>query len=90
MSASLKAKAEVAEQIAHGNLAIHVEASSNEDQLGRAMVTMNAKLSALDSDVKSLKKATLNGDLSVLANASKHEAVKMKDLTPFYLFLNII
>lgn len=72
MSNSLKAKAEVAREIAQGNLEVEVKAVSDKDVLGKAMVTMKQSISALVSDVNTLIKTAKQGKLDARADASKH------------------
>ncbi|MCA9735532.1 HAMP domain-containing protein [candidate division KSB1 bacterium] len=70
--ASLSDKAEVANQIAAGNLDIQVHAASDKDKLGKAMVRMKTSIQNMAGDVDELTTAAMNGELSIRADASKH------------------
>ena len=68
---ALRAKAEAAEQIAQGNLAIEVPVASELDTLGNAMVAMKDSISAMAGDVNVLVEAAVAGKLDARADASK-------------------
>jgi len=68
---ALRAKAEAAEQIAQGNLAIEVPVASEVDTLGKAMVTMKDSISAMADDVNLLVEAAVAGKLDARADATK-------------------
>ncbi len=73
MVQSIKAKAETAAEIAKGNLEVDVQAISNKDVLGNAMVALKQNVTAMVNDVDSLATAAVNGNLSVRANAEQHQ-----------------
>jgi len=73
MMEGLKRKAEVAKDIAQGNLDVNVEIISDLDELGNAMQTMKEKISALVNDINQLSDSAVEGKLSIRADASKHE-----------------
>ena len=68
---ALRAKAEAAEQIAQGNLAIDVPMASEKDTLGNAMATMKDSISAMATGVNELVEAMLAGRLDVRADATR-------------------
>jgi len=68
-----KARAEVANQIARGQLAVRVEAVSDADVLGKAMAAMRENILALATDVKMLAASAVEGRLDTRANADRHE-----------------
>jgi methyl-accepting chemotaxis protein len=72
MMGALKAKAEVAGQIAQGNLNVDVKALSSEDVLGSAMVTMRDAIGGLVEDVHTLVNAATEGTLNERADADRH------------------
>ncbi len=73
MIQSIKAKAETAAEIAKGNLDVDVQAVSNKDVLGNAMVALKENVTAMVQDVNNLATAAVNGNLSVRANAENHQ-----------------
>ncbi|MBN2010800.1 HAMP domain-containing protein [candidate division KSB1 bacterium] len=70
MIAAQRDKAEVADEIAKGNLAIDVRAVSNADVLGKAMVSMKDSIVAMTKEVNNLTDAAMNGKLDTRANES--------------------
>lgn len=63
MSHSLKEKAEAAEHIAHGNLEVEVEAVSEADVLGKAMVTMKESLNTVLNELQVTIEKQKAGDI---------------------------
>ena len=63
MSNSLKEKAEAAEHIALGNLKVEVEAVSDEDALGQAMVTMKESLNTVLNELQVTIEKQKAGDI---------------------------
>ena len=70
---ALKGKANVAEQIAKGNLGIEVKVASNDDVLGKAMGTMRESLKNMQTDLQSTIEAQKNGDLDKRCNYAKFD-----------------
>ncbi|HLP18447.1 MAG TPA: methyl-accepting chemotaxis protein [Bacteroidota bacterium] len=60
---SLIDKTHAAREIAAGNLAIKIPVLSEEDDLGRSMVTMQQSIDSLVSEAKSLVQSAVAGDL---------------------------
>lgn len=73
MMEGLKRKAEVAKDIAQGNLDVNIEIISEFDLLGIAMQTMKEKISALVHDIHDLSESATEGKLGIRADAAKHE-----------------
>ena len=70
---ALRNKAEVANEIARGNLAVEVKAISNEDVLGHAMVAMKDTLQAMQADLQGTIDAQKAGDLDNRCNPDKFQ-----------------
>ncbi len=70
---SLKDKAEIASNIAEGNLNINVPILSNEDSLGLAMQQVKDNLTLLTKETEILCNYAINGELSNRADISKHK-----------------
>ncbi len=66
-------KAHAAQEIASGNVGIEIDVASDEDTLGKAMVTMKESVKALVNEGKKLAIAAENGDLSARGDVSKFE-----------------
>ncbi|MCC7263997.1 MAG: HAMP domain-containing protein, partial [Candidatus Latescibacteria bacterium] len=73
LRASLENKAQVAEQIAQGNLAVVVRPASAEDTLGQAMEKMVDSLKRMQAQVEVLSQAAVEGKLSTRGDASKYQ-----------------
>lgn len=73
MNSSLKDKAEVASEIANGNLNLNINALSDEDVLGKAMISMKENIREMSKEVNILIDAAKSGKLNVRADASKHK-----------------
>ena len=71
MGDALRAKVEIARQIAGGNLDAEVEPASEADVLGKAMVDMIQNLKAMNTEVANLAEAAVAGNLKARGNASK-------------------
>jgi methyl-accepting chemotaxis protein len=67
-----KSKAELAYEIAKGNLSKEVVAASHDDLLAVAMITMKESIQALAVDAKQLAEDAVEGKLDNRADASKH------------------
>ncbi len=70
---SLKLKAEIADDIASGNLEFETSRFSNEDVLGQSMITMRNSIQSVMNDTQQLVQAALAGKLNVRADASRHK-----------------
>lgn len=70
-----RAKAEVANQVAMGNLSVEVKLVSKADVLGQAMQTMKASLNSLVNESLMLTKAAEEGRLSTRGDAAKFQGV---------------
>jgi methyl-accepting chemotaxis protein len=70
MQTVLRAKAEVVECIANGDLTRDVKVASDRDTLGKSMTQMVASLKDMNSEVKTLIEAAVAGKLDVRADAS--------------------
>ncbi len=73
MTEALKDKADAAEQIAGGNLAVELKVASDKDILGKSMANMVQSLKEMNAEVGSLTQAALEGRLDTRADASRHE-----------------
>ncbi|MFZ6031123.1 MAG: methyl-accepting chemotaxis protein [Chloroflexota bacterium] len=71
MSKSLRDKAEVARQFADGDMETEIDVLSEQDILGRAMVSMRASISGLVAEAGRLTQAAVDGKLSTRGDASK-------------------
>jgi methyl-accepting chemotaxis protein len=72
MIVAQKEKAQVAEQIAKGNLSVDIEVMSSKDILGKSMETMRDAIKRLTVDVGQLVESAVAGNLSNRADASIH------------------
>ena len=70
---ALASKAEVADQISRGNLAVDIDVQSDGDVLAQAMVRMRNSLTAMAGETEVLVTAAVGGRLAVRADASRHE-----------------
>jgi methyl-accepting chemotaxis protein len=73
MIQTLETKAGAAEQIALGNLDVEVQAASDEDVLGHAMVNMKERIGSMAVEVNALIDAAKQGKLGIRADASKQK-----------------
>jgi methyl-accepting chemotaxis protein len=73
MSDSLKIKADAAEQIAKGNLNVELQASSDVDVLGNAMIAMRESIHMLLAETQGLIEAVRDGRLDKRGNASQFQ-----------------
>ena len=73
MMESLRAKAEVAEQIAAGNISVDIPVASQADMLGKAMVAMKQNIDAVLRDTRELATAAIEGRLKTRADAGRHQ-----------------
>ncbi|MFO7445554.1 MAG: methyl-accepting chemotaxis protein [Ignavibacteriaceae bacterium] len=69
---SLKQHSEAAAQIAAGNVDISVNMLSDNDVLGKAMITVKESLSSLLQDIKGMSSAASEGNLGQRLNAERH------------------
>lgn len=69
MQASLRAKAEAAEEIAQGNLSADIPVTSEVDALGKSMVTMRDQIRNVSAELFDLVDAVKQGDLDKRGNA---------------------
>ncbi|KAA3654134.1 MAG: HAMP domain-containing protein, partial [Calditrichaeota bacterium] len=69
---TLSDKADVANQIALGNLDMQVEAASEKDKLGKAMVKMKSSIQSMAADVDKLTTAAAHGELGIRADETAH------------------
>ncbi len=72
LQTALKGQSQVAGEIAKGNLSAEVSLLSDNDTLGRAMLTMENSISSLIKDVNSLAVAAKSGDLYKRVNEENH------------------
>ena len=72
MTDSLRAKRDVAEQIAEGNVDVDVRIDSQEDELGHAMQKMKESIQRLVKDTGKLAGAAVEGQLDVRADVTPH------------------
>ena len=73
MIESQKAKAELANQIAKGNLTVEVKAKSKDDVLGRAMVTMKESLKIMQTDLQATIEGQKAGDIDIRCHPEKFQ-----------------
>lgn len=66
-------KAQVAEQIAEGNVEVSIEMASDKDVLGKSMITMKDSIKALIEEGTMLGEATEAGNLKVRGDINKFE-----------------
>jgi methyl-accepting chemotaxis protein len=69
----LRAKAEAAEQIAKGNLTVNIPVASEVDMLGKSMVAMKERLTAILDETCRLIKAAQEGRLDVRGEDGRFE-----------------
>jgi methyl-accepting chemotaxis protein len=69
---SMKRQSEVAAEIAKGNLSAEVTLLSENDSLGKAMLTVEKSISSLIKDVNSMSEAARIGNLHKRANEDMH------------------
>lgn len=68
----MKEHSEAASEISKGNLSVEVSLLSENDSLGKAMLTVKKSISSLISDVNSMSEAAKKGDLSKRVNEDLH------------------
>ncbi len=73
MIESQKAKAELANQIAHGNLEGEIKVKSEDDVLGRAMVTMKESLKIMQTDLQATIEGQKAGDIDIRCHPEKFQ-----------------
>ena len=72
MIAALRIKADVAKQIAEGNVDVDVRIESKEDELGHAMQKMKDSIQRLVKDANQLAGVAVEGKLDVRADVTPH------------------
>ena len=72
MNDAFRDKANVAEQISRGNLNVDIKVLSNEDVLGKSMVSMKESISTTVKDIQLLTEAAVVGKLDTRANVTRH------------------
>ncbi len=65
-------KADIAQQIAQGNLSIDIQETSAADILGKAIAQMKMRIQELVQDINNFVTAARNGELSRRADASRY------------------
>lgn len=90
MQGSLEENAHAAQEIAKGNLGVSIPVISDEDTLGKAMVTMKSAISALASDIESLVTHASNGSLSQRADTIHYEGEFHKIVTGINTLLDAV
>ncbi|MCP4725519.1 MAG: HAMP domain-containing protein, partial [bacterium] len=73
MSSALNAKAEAAGELAKGNVEVTVEAASDKDVLGQAMITMKDSVKSLIDEGTMLANAAETGELKKRGDLTKFE-----------------
>ena len=73
MGDALRVKADAAEQIAQGNLSLDLEAASQEDTLGHAMINMVDSLKKMNSEIVGLVDAAVAGKLDTRGDADQFQ-----------------
>ena len=69
---AMKSQSEAADEIAKGNLAAEILLLSDNDRLGKAMLTVENSIASLINDVNSMSEAAKSGDLYRRVNEEKH------------------
>lgn len=73
MAAAQREKAEMANQIAQGNLSVEIKVVSEDDTLGKAMMTMKESLSNMSLDLYGTIEAQKSGDLDARCEPGKFQ-----------------
>ncbi|MBT4501527.1 MAG: HAMP domain-containing protein [Gemmatimonadetes bacterium] len=71
MGDALRTKADAAEQIAQGNLSVDLQAASQEDTLGNAMINMVGSLKGMNAEISGLVQTAVAGKLDTRGNADQ-------------------
>ena len=66
-------KAQVADEIANGNLDVEVDVAGQKDSLGNSMLKMIDSLKLMDMEVQNLTKAALKGQLDTRADSAAYK-----------------
>ena len=69
---AMKSQSEAADEIAKGNLSAEILLLSDNDRLGKAMLTVEKSISSLIHDVNSMSEAAKSGDLYKRVDEEKH------------------
>jgi methyl-accepting chemotaxis protein len=78
---SLREKAAAAQQIAKGDLNVHLELKSDKDVLTKNLKEMTSNLQLVIIDINMLAEAAVAGNLTVRADAAKHNGDYQKMVT---------
>ena len=73
MVSGLKEKTDAAFELSKGNLDVTISAHSDRDKLALSMIKLKETLSQMTTDVNSLTKAAMNGELSFRTDADRHQ-----------------
>ena len=69
---NIRSSAQAAEQIAAGDLSVHIKIQSDQDVLGKSLKNCITNITALVADADKLSVAAVEGRLDTRADASKH------------------
>jgi len=70
---ALKTKADIAERIGQGDLSVSIKATSADDTLGKAMISMKENIFALVRETDALTKSAAEGKLAIRADVTQHQ-----------------
>ncbi|WP_319579983.1 methyl-accepting chemotaxis protein [uncultured Methanospirillum sp.] len=90
MQSNLEEKALAAQEIAKGNLGVSIPVVSDEDTLGKAMVTMKSAISGLALDLDTLVTHASSGSLSERADTGKYKGEYHKIVTGINTLLDAV
>ena len=90
LQTAIKGHSDVALQISEGNINAAVHVLSEQDILGKSMITMENSLGVLVTDVTIMHDAAMAGDLHIRAEASKHKGEYKKIIEAFNQTLDSI
>ncbi len=91
MIESLRSKFELANELANGNLGVHLHLASNKDVLGNAMIKMKMNLKTLITSIHSVYEAHKSGDYDAKLDTEKFSGAyrevseQVNELTQFYV-----
>ncbi len=72
MITGLREKVLAVDKIAGGNFDVHIDIISEDDILGKSMVTLKKKISSVVEDINRMTSEAVKGNLTFRANAEKH------------------
>lgn len=78
-----KTQAEIVSNLAEGNLDVDVKILSDEDVLGKSILTIKSSLNSLSEDMLMLAQAAKAGQLNIRAQADKHKGIYKKIINGF-------